>query len=193
MPRKTFIHSDIYPYHIFNRVQDKNFYQLPMDRLWKIYCDQLRILTWIYGIKIHAFLLMGNHYHLCASSAEGQIPNAIGYMQSQISRFLTNSSNTQRYRFTGRFRWKIIRSHRQYLDTVKYIYRNPAGNDSQVACEIYPWSTLHGQMGLSPLEIPISPSIYPNIYEVSETDEFLFWLNNGGPRYGACAKRYAAP
>lgn len=176
-PRKAFISSPDFPYHVYNRTEDKNFYGLPLKDIWDIYSENLAILSAGFDIKIHAFVLMSNHYHLAASAPSETLPNAIRYLQSQVSRQVGEACKTQKYRFGQRYKWKLIAEHGKYQNLIRYIYQNPVRAKLCVRTEDYPWSSLSGLYGRSSLGFPISPSIYPDQIDEKDPDYFLEWTN----------------
>ena len=178
MPRAPFITSTEFPYHIYNRTEDRNIYDLPSDTLWRLYTENLSILSWMFHIKIHAFVLMGNHYHLIASAPSQNLPEAIRYLQSQVSRHVRKICQTQRFRFGQRYKWKLVLGHKHYLDLLRYVYQNPVRAKIVDRCESYQWSSLHGLYGKTRLDFPVSPSFFPDHSNPENPNEFLEWVNN---------------
>lgn len=96
-----------------------------------------------FGIEIHAYCLMPNHYHLLIYSPDGQLSRAMKF----IGQSYTQSFNWRHDRdgalFKGRFHSTLIDSD-NYLDTVaRYIHRNPILEymEDDTILDTYVWSS----------------------------------------------------
>ena len=174
MPRKKLIRSDYFPYHVTNRTIDKKFYPLDLDFLWKLYADQLRIATWAMGAKVHAFVLMSNHYHMLISTPEKNLDDITRYVQSEISRSVADLTSLKAYSFATRYRWSLIDNVSSYCNVYRYIYQNPLRAGIAKSIADYQHSTIHGMLGYSKLDIPIAPHDFS---ERCVLDEEELWLN----------------
>ncbi len=126
-----------------------------MEQLWSEVMDLLRILTWSFNVRVHAFVLMSNHYHLLVSTPDANLDKAMQYFQSNLSRWVKAGSGVQKFRFGARYKWTLIKGVRHFADTFRYVYRNPVRAEMCVQAEDYAWSTLHGVVGASTLQCPI--------------------------------------
>jgi putative transposase len=66
-----------------------------------------------YGIEIHAYCVMGNHYHLLARAPEDELLRAIATLEADISERV------------GRVRLCRLALGRHLLQVTRYIHRNP--------------------------------------------------------------------
>ena len=64
MPRKAIERSQEHYYHITARSNNREFFFLPMDEVWEVMNSRLESLQKEHGIRIAAFVLMNNHFHL---------------------------------------------------------------------------------------------------------------------------------
>src|SRR5690606_5884677 len=103
-------------------------------------------------VRIHAFVLMANHYHLIASFPVLEIGIVMRELLKTVAWRLNQETRTKGHLFGGPYRATLITSERHYADTIKYVYRNPVKAGVCNAVEDYPFSTLHGQLGFAPLE-----------------------------------------
>jgi putative transposase len=156
MGRKMLIRSNYFPYHVVNRTLDQKFYALSKEELWKIFSDCLCILTWVYGVRVHAFVLMGNHYHLLISTPEENLDAAMRYLQTEVSKRVAERTGSSAYCFESRYKWSVIYHSAHYLSVLKYVYQNPLRAALAKSINDYPWSTAHGTLGYSNLNIPLS-------------------------------------
>jgi REP element-mobilizing transposase RayT len=92
MPRKTLIRSSEHPYHISARCINKDWFRLPIEDIWKIFEDYLCHVSHVYDLRIHSFVLMSNHFHLLASTPQGNIDKVMNYLMREVSRNITRES-----------------------------------------------------------------------------------------------------
>jgi len=123
--------------------------------IWDTFCDNLKIISWAYGVRIHQFVLMDNHYHMIVDTPDENIDDAIAYLQREISKELNLLAGSQDFRFQGRYRWKLISNEYQYANTYRYVANNPVEGGLSRSAINYKYSSLNGQYGLNKLEIPI--------------------------------------
>ena len=179
MPRQPLIRTNIHPYHVYNRVNSKRAYPSEyMNEIWRCYCDCLCILTWVYGVRVHAFVLMANHYHLIISTPDANLDTAMLYLQREVSRFLSELTRTQDYRFQARYKKKLIENELQFTNTFRYVARNPA-SVNVVECPLqYPFSTFSGQFGATRLICPIYECQLFSGVLPEEIFEREFWITH---------------
>jgi putative transposase len=188
MARSRSLLQNQFPYHIWNRVLDQRFYP-STEEAWKVYCDGLVLSTWTRGLRIHAFVLMGNHYHLIASTPDSNLDQSMQVFQSHVSQTLIKRCALSGVRFGTRYRWSLLGEAAYIRNVYRYVYQNPLRAGLIPSCELYPWSTLHGKYGLGRLSIPIWP--LPSIQGLPNTDEdLLAWINEWqGPEQDALCRR----
>lgn len=68
MPRKAIVRSDSNYYHITARSNNREYFYLPIDEVWSIMVTELRTLQREHSLRIPAFVLMNNHFHLLVLS-----------------------------------------------------------------------------------------------------------------------------
>ncbi|MFA5584219.1 MAG: transposase [Bacteriovoracaceae bacterium] len=142
MPRPLLIRSEIHPYHVTARCNNKEFFPLPLDEVWTIMLEELKAAAGKNSLCIHAFVLMGNHFHLLCHTPEKNLDVIMqSFMRNTSIRIKTKSGQIN-HLWGGPYRWSLIRSQKHYFQVYRYIYQNPlrAGIVSKV--EKYPYSTL---------------------------------------------------
>jgi putative transposase len=118
-----------------------------MGRIWSIYCDSARIVSWGFCAQIHALVLMNNHYHLLISTPSSNLDTIMMHFQREISRHVTRLAKEQRFRFQSRYKWKLIKSPTHYLRTYQYIAHNPVEAGLCSSPLAYPYSTIGFELG----------------------------------------------
>ncbi|MCB0340724.1 MAG: transposase [Bdellovibrionales bacterium] len=173
MPRKPFINSSEFPFHITARCINKEWFHLPMPAVWTVMENYLYFIHHEYKIILHAFVLMTNHFHLIATAPEANISEAMNYFMRETSRNLTEASGRINQTYGSRFFRTLIESEHYYQHAYKYVYRNPVEAGLTNKVEDYPYSTLHGLMGRSHTLIPTT---YDDTL-FSDLEATLNWLN----------------
>jgi putative transposase len=143
------------PAHITARCHNRESFWLPMNDVWSIMEDYLFGMHHFFGIQIHAFVLMPNHFHLIASIIEDNLSEAMRYFMRETSRWITQLSGRMNQTYGARFHRSLIDSPHYYLLAYKYLYRNPAVASLCSRVEEYPYSSLPGLLGLKKLNIPL--------------------------------------
>ncbi len=174
MPRKKFIPSDKNPYFITCRCINKEWFRIPTDKVWEIFGDYLFFCTHAFGLQVHAFILMSNHFHMLATTPQANLDKIMNYLLREVSRAISFSSNRENQTFGGPYHRSLIEKLPHYFHAYKYLYRNPvdAGICSRV--EEYPFSTLRGLLGLRHLIIPT----FDSMDLIEDTGNVLDWLNS---------------
>ena len=117
--------------------------------------DICRVITYCYGAKIHAFVLMSNHYHMLLSTPDENLDDIMQYFQREFSSWIRNQTQKQKYRFQGRYKYCLLTEHSHFINTFRYIYQNPLRSGLTSHAEDYKFSTLHGISGNGLLECPV--------------------------------------
>ena len=173
MARAKAVLQSEYPYNISARCINREWFSLPMEVVWEIFCNELTLASKNHNLRIHSFVLMSNHYHLIASTPDANISVCMQQFMSRTSRRLTRAGNRINETFAGRH-YKCILQHPNYfLNAYKYNYRNPASAGLCRRVEDYPYSTLRGKLKLSKLMLSVCEDTTLN----SDPKGTLEWLN----------------
>ncbi len=156
MPRARTILQSEFPYNISARCINREWFHLPMDTVWNIFCEQLAETCQKYELKIHSFVLMSNHFHLIASTPQANISQCMWHFMRSTSFRLTRSGNRINETFAGRHYKCILHEPNYYLNAYKYNYRNPIAAGVCERAEGYPYSTLRVVTGLAPSRFPMA-------------------------------------
>lgn len=180
MGRKVFINNADLPYHVTARCINHDWFSLDMQNVWEIMTRHLYFTHLAFDVRIHAFLLMGNHYHLIIRTPNQNLSAAMRYFMRETSRELTHISSRINQTYGSRFHRSLLSTPLYYIHAYKYLYRNPvsAGICSQV--EDYPYSTLHALLGNSRVDVPILDDW--NWGTFKDREETLRWLNTAPPK-----------
>ena len=178
MPRKPLIRSAAHPYHVTARANNREPFKLDLESCWRVFMDHLVEIEEIYQVKIHAFVLMNNHFHLLLSTPTEDL----GVIMQNFMRSVTRSMNSKSKRtgrvFGARYHWSLVHSIEYYDSVVKYVYRNPVKAGLTEFVEDYHFSTLKSLVNNTKSRVNLCPPFSEKeIIPAGEIGEYLRWLN----------------
>lgn len=165
----------IFPYHITGRCQNKAPFPISLEAVWKIFEEELFLSRLKYGLKIHAFVLMPNHFHLIASIGDTPLGVILRELMGNTSRRINELAGGINHLWGDNAHRSVV-DNNQYFNTVyRYVYQNPRRAKLVARCEDWPFSTLHGLLGLGKMFIPVEEDtqLFDPEFELST----LEWLN----------------
>ena len=156
MARKRLIRTHDLPYHLYGRSNNKEWFYLPLDEVWRIFSRHLRQATDEYGLLIHAFVLMSNHYHMVASSTFRPIDEVMCRLLKGVSDEINYRAGRINHVFGGPYKWTLLKNWFQYQHVVRYVYQNPVRAGMTRSTRSYPFSSLHSVIPGKQAAIPVT-------------------------------------
>lgn len=141
MPRKTLIKSSEHFYHVYNRSNQKHWYAIPMEVVWKIAQDSLAFAYEKHPVDIAQFVLMTNHYHMLIKTPELNLSDFMYEFGKRFSLALRKESNLINRMFGGRYKASLIKNETHLLRIYQYIYQNPLRVGLSTRVEQYEFSS----------------------------------------------------
>lgn len=175
MPRKIIPISPSDPYHISARCLNREWFKLPLASVWSLMEDYLFLTSSLYGLRIHSFVLMSNHFHLLLTAPEGNLSQALLYFMRETSREITRMSGRINQTYGNRHHKTRISDYHYFMNTYKYVYQNPVRAGICKHVEDYPFSSLNGLCGFSRLSIPLVEDTI--LFSPAFDESALRWLN----------------
>lgn len=124
MARKPRIQQNEYAYHVTCRTVNKAFCFNRRQHI-RLFGMVLRKAEEKFGIRVHHFLLMSNHYHMIIHTPDANISAAMQYINSRVAILYNRLHNRWGHLWGARFRATIIDSEEAYLRVIRYLYQNP--------------------------------------------------------------------
>ncbi len=93
--------------------------------------DRLRFLETVeeaatrFGVVVHAFCLMPNHYHLLLQTPRANLSAAAGWLQTTYSVRFNRRHRRSGHLFQGRFKAHLVEEDAYARELIKYIHVNP--------------------------------------------------------------------
>lgn len=162
MPRKKLIRTNLYPYHVTARSNNKEFFDIEISVLWKILLKYIqKVESEKYGAIIPCFVLMNNHFHLLLWTPRENIDRVMFVIMKGIADEVNLRSGRMNHVFGGPYKWCLIRHPHYHLNVIRYICQNPLRAGLVEKVEHYPF-----------LKIPRPAD------DQGKISDFLQWLND---------------
>ncbi len=94
-----------------------------------------------FDIQVHAYVLMGNHYHLLLKTRQANLSKAMQWFGTTYTRKFNLKNSLDGHLFRGRFKSIIVENDAYLLRLSCYIHRNPLRADIVSRLADYPWSS----------------------------------------------------
>ena len=155
MPRPLLKRNAFAPYHVTTRANNREWFSLPLDKVWKISLLALKEAYDSYPVDLISFVLMHNHYHMLIRTPDSNLDLFMYVFNKRFSEYLRHDSGRVNRMFGGRYKWCLIQSDTYLFNCYKYIYQNPLRAGLIANCEDYPYSTLNYLVHAKSFVIPI--------------------------------------
>ena len=141
MPRRARMYLPGYPYHIFQRGNNREACFVEREN-YQFYLDLWQECMKRYGVAVHAYCLMTNHVHFLVTPTQ---PESISRVTRVVGSRYAYYFN-QRYKRTGtlwegRHKSSLVQDDRYFLVCSRYIELNPVAAGLVVKPEAYRWSS----------------------------------------------------
>ena len=142
MPRRSLIRSDHFPYHITSRSNNREWFYIPINDVWRYALELLDEGRKSFSIQVEAFVLMDNHYHLCIFTPQANIDQFMRFFNKGLGSKIAKQSGRINRTFGAPYKWTLITSERYFSNVLRYVYQNPLRAGLCNKCEEYPFSDL---------------------------------------------------
>lgn len=124
MPRPLRIEIPGGRYHVTARGNERRaIYRDDRDRAH--FLELLGTLPARFGTVIHAYVLMENHYHLVVEVPEGNLTQAVQWLNVSYSVWFNRRHERTGHLFQGRFKSHLIEDNEHLADVARYVHLNP--------------------------------------------------------------------
>jgi len=142
MPRAERIEYENAYYHVMNRgrgrrdiFHGKNYFEEFLICLAEAHMR--------FGLEVHAYCLMGNHYHLLLKTPQGNISRCMRHINGVYTQRYNRLRKTDGSLFRGRFKAILIERDAYWAALTRYIHRNPVETKKPMVDTLasYSWSS----------------------------------------------------
>lgn len=150
MPRPARIEFENAVYHVMNRGRGKQFI-FHDSRYYRAYLKTLGEACERFGCIIHAYCLMGNHYHLLLETPLTNLSRVMRHINGVYTQRHNWLKETDGPLFRGRYKSILISQDNFLLQVSRYIHRNPIETELPLVqrLEHYQWSSYPAYLGLA--------------------------------------------
>jgi putative transposase len=155
-----------YPHHVIQRGNNR-------QAIFASAQDYQRLLDLLdenakkFDVAVHAYVLMGNHFHLLATpkTADG-LPQMMQAVGRRYVRYFNDTQQRSGTLWEGRYKSTLIQTDRYLLACMAYIDLNPVRAGMVAQPQDYPWSS-HGHYIGSRVDKLITP--HPLVWGLGNT------------------------
>ena len=111
-------------YHVTSRGNERR----PIFRDERDRCHFLELLEqWPprFGVRLHAYVLMDNHYHLVLETPEANLSRAAQWLNLSYSAWFNRRHRHIRHLFQGRFKAIVLEGDAHVQQVARYVHLNP--------------------------------------------------------------------
>jgi REP element-mobilizing transposase RayT len=94
-----------------------------------------------YGLEVHAYCLMGNHYHLLLRSLDGRLADGMRHLSSCFTQTVNYRRGRDGPLFRGRFASVRVSPDAHFVQASRYIHLNPVSAGLVRRAEQWRWSS----------------------------------------------------
>jgi len=140
MSRKLRIEFEHAFYHVMARGNTRSrIFKTDKDRVKFI--DYLQSLHEKFKVKIHAFCLMGNHYHLLIETPQGNLSKVMHMLNTSYTNYYNYHNKRTGHLFSGRYKAILVEKDSYALALSAYLHLNPVKAKIVKSPIDYEWSS----------------------------------------------------
>ncbi len=133
-------------YHVLNRgASRRGIFRSNRDR--QSFLSLLGDIAATFAVEVHAYCLMGNHYHLLIRTPRGNLSRAMRHLNGVYTQRYNRLNRTDGPLFRGRFKAILVDADNYLAALSRYIHLNPITARIVTRAERYPWSSYRAYLG----------------------------------------------
>jgi REP element-mobilizing transposase RayT len=127
-------------YHVLSRGNERRDIFYDEEDYYK-FLDIVGRMVERFGVEIHAYVLMSNHYHLLLRTKEPNLSRSIQWLGVSYSVGFNGRHQRSGHLFQGRFKSFLIENDRYLVAMCLYVHGNPLRAGVVASLLEYPWSS----------------------------------------------------
>lgn len=176
MPRPLRIEYEDAWYHVMNRgANQKTIFRNDTQR--QLFLLLLEETSNLFSIEVHAYCLMGNHYHLLIKTPLGNLGRAMRHINGLYTQRFNKLEKRDGPLFRGRYKAVLVEVDNYLLQVSRYIHLNPVTAKLCVHPLDYAWSSYPAYIGqakpTTKLHTDFILSLMPNPRQIDKYREFV--------------------
>jgi len=101
-----------------------------------------------FGVEVHLFCLVGNHFHALVRSRDGRISEAMKFVSERFTRWFNDRHGFDGPIFRSRFHSETVSDDAHHRWLFRYIHRNARDAGWLGPLAAFPWSSLGGYLNV---------------------------------------------
>ena len=130
-------------YHVMNRGRRREDIFLSRHD-YETFIKVLQKTSNGWNLKISAYCLMSNHYHLLVHTPDGNISRCMRHINGVYTQRFNRYHNKDGPLFRGRYKAVLVDSDSYLLEVLRYVHRNPLRAGTTEKLSDFAWSSHHG-------------------------------------------------
>ena len=127
-------------YHVMNRGRRGEKIFATKEGYWS-FVDLIEELDEVFNVKIAAYCLMSNHYHLLVQTPDANLSRSMRHLNGVYTQRYNRRHSCDGQLFRGRYKTIVVESDSYALELDRYIHRNPLEAGLVDNLQKYQWST----------------------------------------------------
>jgi REP-associated tyrosine transposase len=133
-------------YHVIHRGNaGENIFKSIRDR--EIFLEYFAKSVERFGVKIHTYCLMTNHYHMLVETPQANLSQAIKWINVSYAAYFNRKRRRSGHLFQGRFKSILVDADEYLKQLSRYIHLNPLQAKIVNVLEEYKWSSYPAFIG----------------------------------------------
>lgn len=124
-------------YHVMSRGNNRQIIYLDDD--YGMFLETVKECSKFFGIKIIAYALMPNHYHLLINTPKPNLSRSMRHLNGVYTQRFNRRHKKDGHLFRGRFKAILVQEDEYLTHLIRYIHLNPANLTSKLSD--YPWTS----------------------------------------------------
>jgi len=101
-----------------------------------------------WGVVVHGYCLMTNHYHLEIESPEGPLSKPVQWLNQTHASYVNRTAGRDGHLFQGRFKSVVVEADAHLHELTRYVHLNPVRARMVKHPADYRWSSYRDYLGL---------------------------------------------
>ena len=119
------------------------------DQDYTMFTDLLRETSEIWNVRVTAYCLMPNHYHMLIQTPDANISRSMRHLNGVYTQRYNSRHRCDGQLFRGRYKSILIGTDSYLLQAVRYIHRNPLMAGLVQNLESYKWNSHRGYLSIT--------------------------------------------
>ena len=127
-------------YHVMNRGNGRQLI-FRSEKHYQMFLDLLAEAVDLWEIRIHAFSLLPNHYHLLIETPLANLSRAMRHINGVYTQRWNRSCRSDGHLFRGRYKAILVEDDAYLVELARYIHLNPVKARLAEKPEQHPWTS----------------------------------------------------